>query len=278
MTASPSLTVIEPPGWFSGLGLAALWRRREFVDVLVFRDLRGRYRHMALGPLWLILTPFMQMVVFSIVFGGFVGIDSGTGLPYPVFLFAAMLPWMLFSTVLNSATTGMLNYVPMLREIYMPRLVPPTVQVLAGSIDWAASMSIMLGLILIYQLPIPWTVIVLPFYLLATLVVGLSVGLLLAPITVWFRDVARLVGYGLNTLFYLTPVLYPLETVPEAYRSLVAINPAYTIIRGFRFCLTNAGEPPSLADHLITLGPFVPLLFVALLVYERASQSIIDAA
>jgi lipopolysaccharide transport system permease protein len=234
---------IEPPSGWRALGLRELWEHRELVGFLAWRDIKVRYAQTVLGAAWAVLQPVMTMVVFSIFFGRLAKIPS-EGVPYPVFAYAALVPWGLFSNGLSSAAGSVVSGSSLIQKVYFPRLAIPIASIVAGLPDFLISLAIVVVLMAVYGIPPSWRVIwLLPFVLLA-LVTSLGVGLWLAALNVRFRDVRYTIPFLVQIWLFATPVAYSSTLVPESWRPLYALNPMVGVVDGFRWALLGGSSAP----------------------------------
>jgi lipopolysaccharide transport system permease protein len=266
---------IEPSRGFIPIDLAELWRYRELLHRLVFRDIKARYKQTYLGPVWAILRPLVSMVLMSAVFGGLAGFTSGTTVPYPLFLFAGILVWTYFSSALTGSGSSLLSYSGLLGKAYFPRLYAALAAASAPLVDFALSLTIVFGLFGYYGRWPSWHIVFIPLFVLMAMVGALGVGLWLAGISVRYRDVPFTVPYVVQLWFYATPVLYPVSKLPEPFRTLLVLNPMTSVIDGFRWSLLGI-TPPNIG---ILLGSwaFALLLFVGgLFHFRRTERTIVD--
>jgi len=237
------LTVIEPSkGWVS-LRLGALWRFRELLYFLIWRDVKVRYKQTLLGAAWAILQPLLTMVVFSIFFGKLARMPSD-GVPYPLFAYVALVPWTFFANGLTLASNSLVANQTLLRKVYFPRLVIPVSAVAAGLIDFGIAFVVLLGLAARYGVPLTVNMIWLPALVLLALVTALGVGLWFAALNVLYRDIQYVVPFLVQVWLYATPIVYPSSLVPERWRTLYAINPMVGVVEGFRWALLGTGTAP----------------------------------
>lgn len=241
-TETPT-TIIEPSrGWIS-LNLDELWTYRELLYFLTWRDVKVRYKQTVIGAAWAILQPFFSMVVFSLFFGRLAKIPSDD-LPYPIFSYAALVPWQFFANGLRQSSTSLVASANLVRKVYFPRLVIPIASVLSGVIDFALAFIVLLGLMLFYG-TLPTTAIVwLPFFLLLALVTALGVGLWLTAMNVQFRDVKYAVPFLIQAWMFATPIAYPSSLLDEPWRTLYGINPMAGVVEGFRWALLGTETAP----------------------------------
>jgi lipopolysaccharide transport system permease protein len=245
--------VIEPDrGWFD-LQWRAVWQYRELLYLLVWRDVKVRYKQTALGVTWIVIQPLVSMVVFSGLFGLLLQVPSG-GVPYPVFVLAGLLPWQYFANSLNRCTNSLVDSSYLITKVYFPRVIIPLAAVISGLVDFGVSFVAMLVVLLLFGIyPTP-AIVLLPFFLLLALATALGFGLWLTALNVRFRDVRQLLPFIVQIWMYVTPVVYSLTLIPERYRWLFALNPMSGVVGGFRWAL--------LGDHLTDVQDFGPL-FVA---------------
>jgi len=271
---SENVTVIRPSRRWVSLGLRELWDYRELLYFLVWRDLKGRYRQMALGPLWLVIRPMVTLLIFTFVFGSVARIPS-EGLPYPLFAFAALVPWQFFSSSTSGSANSLVSHLGVISKVYFPRLVLPMAVVIAGLIEMAVSLLAFTGLMLWYRVYPTANVFVLPVYVIMAAATSLATGLWLASLSVRFRDVSFAVGYLMQAWLFLSPVIYPSGLVPHGWRWLYSLNPMVPVIEGFRWCLLDTGRVPA-SSHLIAGSLVMVALVVGALVFRRTDQTVVD--
>ena len=274
ITARKPRLRIEPTHGWSRLALHELWEYRELLYFLTMRDIKGRYRQMALGPLWIIIKPVINMVIFSVIFGGLAKLPSD-GLPYPIFTYTAILPWTYFSGAAGASVGSLVSRMSVISKVYFPRLVVPISAVLAGLVDLAVSFLVLLAMMAYYGFTPSWGILTLPFYVLLATATALGVGLWSAAITVRFRDLQMAISYGLQVWMYATPVAYTASLVPEQWQLLYQLNPLYWVIEGFRWALLGAGEAPQ-PLMLIPVGLVLLLLISGAFVFRRTERTIVD--
>lgn len=231
--ASEHITVVEPTRGWRSLDFAELWKFRELLFVLTMRDVKVRYKQTALGATWAIVQPFMTMVVFSLVFGSFAQMPSD-GVPYPVFVYAALLPWTFFASSVTSASGSLVGSSHLISKVYFPRLIIPLSSVGVGLIDFAVASSILLGMMFFYDVGWSFHLLAIPALLLTVVFVALGVGTLLCALTVTYRDFRFVVPFMVQFWMFATPVVYPASLVPEQWRWLLFLNPMAGLIEGFR--------------------------------------------
>ena len=237
------VTVIRPSrGWVS-LDLRRLWEFRGLLYFLTWRDIKVRYKQTILGAAWAILQPLFTMVVFSLFFGKLAGIPSDN-IPYPIFSFAALVPWQFFANGLNQSSSSLVANANLIKKVYFPRLVVPISAVLSGSVDFALAFVVLLGMMLFYGIVPTAAVVWLPLLLLLALVTSLGVGLWLTAMNVQFRDVRFAVPFLVNAWMFATPIAYPSSLLGEPWRTLYGINPMVGVVEGFRWALLGTETRP----------------------------------
>lgn len=275
--AAPVIRIRPAKGWDS-LDLADLWYYRNLLFMLLWRDVKGRYRQTMLGPIWFVLGPLVRMVVFSVLFGQLIGLPS-EGVPYPVFTYTALLPWELFNGAVQRSTGSLVEYMNIISKVYFPRLVVPVAATLSGLVDFAISFVILLGMLVYYGYDPTWRwLVLLPLMLLAMLM-ALTMGLFLSSLQVRFRDVGSFMGYLLQLWFYATPVVYSADIIlgwlPESLHWLYYLNPMYIVIEGFRWALLDTGQAPGWNFAIVSIIVFIGCIAGAFY-FRRTEQSIVD--
>ena len=224
--------IVPVRGWY-GLNLRELWAYRELLVVLTMRDIKVRYKQTVLGAAWAILQPFMTMVVFTIFFGHLASMPSD-GYPYPVFVYAALLPWMFFANAITSSSNSLVGSAHLINKVYFPRLVIPLSAVGAGIVDFAVASVILLAMMLFYGVGWSLNLLVAPVLLLSVLFIALGAGTCLSALTVTYRDFRYVVPFMVQVWMFVTPVVYPASLVPTQWRWLIFLNPMSGLIEGFR--------------------------------------------
>jgi len=234
---------IEPSkGWVS-LKLDELWAYRELIYFFVWRDLKVRYKQTVMGVSWAIIQPLFTMVIFSLFFGRLAGVPSD-GVPYPVFSYAALVPWTFFANALTQASNSLVLNANMVKKVYFPRLTMPIATVFAGVVDFTLAFIVLLGMMLFFGILPTVNVIMLPFFLALALATSLGVGLWLSAMNVQFRDVRYIVPFLTQAWLFATPVAYPSSLIPEPWRALYGINPMAGVVEGFRWALLGTNTAP----------------------------------
>ena len=274
--STKEMTVIQHTVGWGSLDLRSVWEYRQLLYLFTWREIKGKYRQMAFGPLWIILMPLLNMVVFSVIFGRLAKMPSD-GLPYPIFSYIGLLPWQLFSTAVSQSTNSLVVHKGMMSKVYFPRLISPLSTSLSALVDFVMSFGIMLGMMYFYGFMPTTAILVLPIYLLLIIVTSLVVGMCLAALAVKFHDVSFGVRFLVQIWFYATPIVYPLSVVPEKWRILYYLNPMTCVIEGFRWALLGKGQGPGLA-LVVTIIVVFALLIPAAFYFRRTERSIVDLA
>ncbi len=260
------------------LNLHELWKYRELLLFFLWRDIKGRYRQTAFGPLWMIGTPILNMVLFTILFGRVAGFaDRIKEVPYPLFNYSALLPWAFFSMSLATTANSLLGYKDLISKVYFPRLIAPIVGVLSGLVDFLMSFVVLLGLMAYYGYWPGWTVLYLPLFLLLAAMTGLAVGLWWASWIVHYRDMGTVLTYVLRAWMYASPIVYSSNMVPEKFQLLYHLNPMTNMIEGFRWALLGIGEPPW-GMLMLSFLIVTPLLVSGAYYFRRTERNIVDIA
>jgi len=250
---------IEPSkGWVS-LKLRELWEYRELLYFLIWRDVKVRYKQTVLGAAWAIIQPFFTMVVFSVFFGKLAKIPSD-GIPYPIFSYAALVPWTFFSRGLSQASNSLVGSARLIKKVYFPRLAMPIATVLGGIVDFVLAFSVLLGMMLIYGIVPTINVLWLPLFLLLALATSLGAGLWLSAMNVQFRDVGYIIPFITQFWMFATPIAYPSSLLSEPWRTLYGINPMVGVVEGFRWALLGTDAAPGpiiIASSLTALALLV---------------------
>lgn len=275
-TKSPEEVITLRPsrGWIA-LNLRDLWRYRELAYFLTWRDVIVRYKQTLLGAGWAVLQPLLNMVVLSVIFGEFAKMPTG-GIPRPIFTFAALLPWGLFSKALSDTGRSMLSNRSMITKIYFPRLIIPLASVLGGLVDFSIQFVILVGMMFYYQFAPTAAVFTLPLFILLALVTALGVGLWLSALNVLYRDVNYILPFLTQLWLLITPVAYSAqEVVPEQWQLIYALNPMVGVVEGFRWALLGATPPPT-GTLLISASISVILLITGMYYFRRMERTFAD--
>lgn len=255
MSAAPTLRIAPSKGWVS-LKLNELWEYRELLHFLIWRDLKVRYKQTALGAAWAIIQPFFTMVVFSLFFGRLAKVPSD-GIPYPIFSFAALVPWTFFANGLTQSSNSLVGSANLITKVYFPRLTIPIASVFSGVVDFVLAFVVLLAMMLYYGIMPTVNVLWLPLFLLLALIASLGVGLWLSALNVEYRDVRYVVPFIIQFWLFVTPIAYPSSLLPEPWRTVYGLNPMVGVVEGFRWALLGTKTAP---------GPLIAVSSTAALV------------
>jgi lipopolysaccharide transport system permease protein len=253
----PIVHIAPSEGWVS-LKLGELWEYRELLYFLTWRDIKVRYKQTILGVAWAVIQPFFTMVVFSVFFGRLAKIPSD-GIPYPIFSYAALVPWTFFAQGLNQSSNSLVGGSRLIKKVYFPRLAMPIATVLSGVVDFTLAFIVLLGMMLAYGIVPTANVLWLPLLLLLALITALGVGLWLSAMNVQFRDVRYTLPFITQFWLFVTPIAYPSSLLEEPWRTLYGINPMAGVVEGFRWALLGTDTAPG---PIIILSSLVALILL----------------
>ena len=272
-TNVPVLRIVPPRGWVD-IDFKEVWSARELLYFFVWRDIKIRYKQTAIGAAWAVLQPFMTMLVFSLFFGTLAKIPSH-GLPYPIFYYSALLPWMYFAGALQNATNVIVEQQRVITKVYFPRLVLPLSAVVGGLLDFAIAFLVFLAMMIYYRITPGPAILLFPCFLLLAVLTALGVGLWLSALNAIYRDVRYVLPFLVQFWLFASPVAYPSSLVPERWRWLYGLNPMAGVIEAFRWSLTGREQPPTLLLGASTLVTFI-ILFGGVTYFQRMEGTIAD--
>ena len=267
------VTVIEPARGWRLLDWRELWAYRELLWVLTSRDIKVRYKQTVLGAGWAILRPFITMVIFSVVFGQLARMPSD-GYPYPVFVYAALLPWTFFAAAIGTSGGSLVGSSHLVSKVYFPRLIIPLSSVGAGLVDLLISTGILLLMMLYYGVGWSWNLLAAPLLLLFVVFAALGVGTLLSALTVAYRDFTHLTPFMVQIWMYITPVIFPVSLVPERWQWLLYLNPMTGLVEGFRAAFL--GKPFDLTGLGISFAIAIAVFLVGVAYFEKVERRFAD--
>ena len=265
---------IEPSTGWVPLNLKDLWDYRELLYFFIWRDIKVRYKQTVLGAAWAIVQPFFTMVVFSIFFGRLAKVPSD-GIPYPLFSYAALVPWTFFANGLNHGSNSLVSGANLLKKIYFPRPAMPIATVLSGVVDFLLAFVVLMGMMLYYGYVPTMNVLWLPFFLLLALTTSLGVSLWLSATNVLFRDVGYLIPFLAQLWLFATPIAYPSSLLPEPWRTLYGINPMVGVVEGFRWALLGVNTAPGPIIIVSSLTSFL-LMVTGAFYFRRMERTFAD--
>lgn len=266
--------LIKPLQGWEPLRLRDIWEHRELLYFLIWRDIKVSYARTNLGVGWALLKPVLTMIVFTFIFGWLTQLPSD-GVPYPIFVYAGLLPWQLFARLVSGAGSSMVANESLVTKVYFPRLIAPLSITVVGTLDFVIAVGVLLGMMWYYQIALTAGVWVLPLLVAVTIAAGLGLGLWIAALNVLCRDIGHAQPFLIQCWMFATPIIYPTSLIPEAWRTLYAVNPMVGVVEGFREALFRTGGQ---SDSMMGMSLIVAgvLLVSGLYVFNRVEQSIAD--
>ena len=268
-----SLRIAPSKGWVP-LKLGELWEYRELLFFLVWRDIKVRYKQTALGAAWAIIQPVCTMLVFSLFFGHLGKIPSD-GVPYPIFAFAALVPWTFFATGLVQSSNSIVGSSSLITKVYFPRLIIPLASIFSGIVDFLLAFAVLLGMMFYYGLMPTVNIVWLPLFLLLAFVIALGVGLWLSALNVEYRDVRYVVPFITQFWLLATPIAYPSSLLHEPWRTIYALNPMVGVVEGFRWALLRSNAAPG-PMVLVSAAAAVVILITGAFYFRRMEKTFAD--
>jgi len=273
---------LRPSRGWAALNLLELWRFRELILFLTWRDILVRFKQTVFGASWAVIQPLFTMVVFTFFFGRLAKVPTD-GIPYPIFSFTALLPWGLFSKALGDAGRSLVQQRSMITKVYFPRLAIPIASVLGGVVDFAISFIVLILMIVYYNnipassyhVTITSNVIFLPLFLLLCICTALGAGLWLSALNVIYRDINHMIPFMTQILLFITPIAYSSQMIPEKWQFIYALNPMVGVVEGFRWALLGSGDPPGYL-FLISAMVTLVLLVSGLFYFRRMERTFAD--
>lgn len=273
-TSTTAPILIEPRrGWFN-LDLSAIYRYRELLYFLVWRDVKVRYKQAAIGAAWAVLQPLLTMVVFTVIFGYFAKMPSD-GLPYPVFAYVALLPWNYFSQAISRSGVSVVSNAGLISKVYFPRLIVPLAGAVSPLVDFAITFVILLGMLGWYGIMPTWGILALPAFMVLAMATAVAVCLFLSALNVQYRDVGHAIPFLVQFWMYASPVVYPVSIIPEKWRALYSLNPMVGVIEGFRWALLGK-EQPDFGVMAVSALVVVVLLAGGTVYFRRMERTFAD--
>ena len=268
------VTTIRPAPRWPHLDLRELWQFRELVGRLVWRDVSVRYKQTSIGVAWAILQPFLTMVVFTIVFGKFANFPS-KGLPYPIFSYSALLPWIYFASSVGIASSSLVSNKSLVTKVYFPRVLLPLAGVTVPLIDFALAFVVLFGMMAWFDVWPSAALLLAPFFVLMALLTALGVALLLSAVNVRYRDVPYAIPFLISTWMYFSGVVYALNGLAEWQQWLLALNPMTAVISGFQWGVVST-PAPDLGQTLVSIGAMAVFVVVGVWYFRRSEPKFAD--
>lgn len=269
------VTIIKPSRGWRSVNLGELWRYRELIYFLVWRDVKVRYKQTLLGAAWAILKPFLSMVIFSVIFAGLANLETD-GAPPPIFYYAGLLPWILFQDGVTKAGSSLVTGSSLITKVYFPRLSIPLASVVAGIVDFGLAFLVLIAMMVFYGVRPTAALWTLPLFLLLALVTALGVGLWLSALNVSYRDIGYITPFLLQAWLYASPVVYSTSIIPAGFtRIAFGLNPMAGVVQGFRWAIIG-GAPPPAGLFALSVGVSIILLISGVLYFRRTERTFAD--
>jgi lipopolysaccharide transport system permease protein len=253
-----------------------LWRYRELFLVLAWRDLSVRYKQTIIGVLWAIIRPLLTMVVFTVIFGRIAKLPSDGSTPYALMVFAAMLPWSLFSNALSESSNSLISNANLIGKVYFPRLIIPAATLVTAFIDFLISFIIMIGMMIYYQFAPGWHILLLPLFSVLALLASLGPGLWITALNVKYRDFRYIIPFVVQFGLYVSPVGFSSKVIPEQWRLLYSLNPMVGVIDGFRWCILGSESSLYLPGFLFSLIIITFFLWLGISRFRKTERTFAD--
>lgn len=252
-----------------------LWKFRELFLFMAWRDILVRYKQTAIGLAWSVVRPVLTMIVFTVVFGRLAKLPS-EGVPYPILVFSALLPWQFFSTAFTDASASLIGNSNMLTKIYFPRLIIPVSTIIVNLVDFLISFVILVIMMIWYHFTPSWNILYLPVFIFLTFIVSLSAGLYVAALNVKYRDFKYIVPFIVQFGLYLSPVGFSSSVVPEKWKLLYSLNPMVGIIDGFRWSILGGDNRINITGLMLSIGIVIFLLIFSVKYFRKMEKTFAD--
>ncbi len=266
---------IAPSSAWRMLDVRELWSYRELIYFLTWRDIKVRYKQTAIGIVWALLQPVAMMVVFSLFFGRLAGVNTG-GVPYPLFALTALMPWQLFSRAITESTNSLVTDQRLITRVYFPRIIVPIATTCGAIVDFVIASGLLLVLLVLYGMPLRPEMAWIPIFTMLLVITALGTGFWLSALNVEYRDVMYTIPFLNQFWFFITPVVYSSNVVPERWRALYGLNPMVGVVEGFRWAILGSGNGP---DSMVFVSGAVALaIFVTGIIwFRRRERTFVDA-
>jgi lipopolysaccharide transport system permease protein len=281
MTDLSSIHVQEPvliiePGRTEKNYWTDIWRFRELFVILAWRDISVRYKQTIIGILWAILRPFLTMVVFTVIFGRIAKLPSDGNAPYALMVFAAILPWTLFSNALSESSNSLISNANLIGKVYFPRFIIPAATLVTAFIDFLISFIIVIGMMVYYQFAPSWQMLLLPLFIILALLASLGPGLWITALNVKYRDFRYVIPFVVQFGLYISPVGFSSKVVPEQWRLLYSLNPMVGVIDGFRWCILGGESPIYVPGFLLSFSIITFFLWLGVTRFRKMEKTFAD--
>ncbi len=274
MPSAAQITVLRPSAGWSALNLKDIWAHRELLYFLIWSDLKLRYKQTSLGAVWAVLQPLLTMVVYSVFLGRLARVPSD-GIPYPVFVYTALVPWTYFSNALTQSSLSLIRHERVITKVFFPRLIIPLSAVAAGLVDLGITFILLVGIVVYYGIVPGIAILMMPVFIVVATVTALAVSLWLSALNVQYRDVRYTVPFLTQVWMFVTPVIYPSSLVPERWHVLYGLNPMAGVVEGFRWSLLGQ-ENPSVPILLMSATMTLVILIGGLYYFRRMERTFAD--
>jgi lipopolysaccharide transport system permease protein len=275
LSAKASVLILEP-----GRGERYFWRDiwayRELFAILAWRDIAVRYKQTVIGVLWAVIRPFVTMVVFTVVFGRLANLPSEASAPYPIMVFAGMLPWFLFSTILSEASNSIIGNSNLIGKVYFPRIIIPTSSAIVALVDFGINLAMFAMLMIWYGFVPSWHIVLLPGFVALAMLASLGPAFLITALNVKYRDFRYVIPFIVQLGLYASPVGFSSSVVPVQWRFWYSLNPVVGVIDGFRWCLLGGESRVYLPGFLLDLGVVALFLWIGIVYFRRTERSFAD--
>jgi lipopolysaccharide transport system permease protein len=267
------LVSIRAGGGFSAVDLKSLWAYRELLFFLTWRDVKLRYKQTVLGAVWAVIQPLFTMIIFSIFFGKLAGMPSD-GIPYPLFAYAAVLPWTFFANAVTTSGASLVGSANLITKVYFPRMIIPAAAVAAGLIDLVVAFGILIVLMIYYSVGMTWNLLMAPALVALTALLAVAVGMWTSALNVKYRDVRHALPFAIQLLMFVTPIIYPISLAPARWRWVFLLNPLSAIIEGYRAAFF--GRPFDWPALAISAAITLALLLYAAFYFRSVERTFAD--
>lgn len=253
-----------------------IWAYRELFAILAWRDVAVRYKQTIIGFAWAIVRPFITMVVFTVVFGRIANLPNETSAPYPIMVFAGMLPWFLFSTILNDASGSIIGSSNLIGKVYFPRIIIPTSSAVVALVDFAINLAMLFILMIWYGFAPSWRIVLLPGFIVLAIFASLGPALLITALNVKYRDFRYIIPFIIQIGLYVSPVGFSSAVIPQQWRFWYSLNPLVGVIDGFRWCLLGSESVLYIPGFLCSLGIVGLFLWLGIAYFRRTERGFAD--
>jgi len=275
-SSEPERILILEPGRADRNYWSDLWHYRELFAILAWRDVAVRYKQTVIGIAWALLRPFLTMVIFTLVFGRLANLPSDGAAPYPVLVFAGMLPWFLFSSILSEASNSLIGNTNLVGKVYFPRIIIPASSAVVALVDFAINLVMLAALMAWYGYAPGWQILMLPFFLALTVLASLGPALLTTALNVKYRDFRYIIPFIVQVGLYVSPVGFSSAVVPEAWRFWYSLNPMVGVIDGFRWCVFGGQSELYIPGFLVSLAVIAVFLWLGITYFRRTERTFAD--